>query len=210
MMRRLPFIRHVTRTVMTVTLMASVLGGCAQHVYQPGTPSPGAVSDTVGFAHYSDDWFAAARAGRGDILQALIDAHFPLETKTPQGYTALILAAYDGHPDTLKLLLSAGADPCAADRHGNTALMGALFKGDTRIATMLIGTRCAIDQTNNAGETSLSFAALFGRLDMLPVLVAHGADPNHVDARGATALQIAIDQRNLSAADALRQAGSTQ
>jgi ankyrin repeat protein len=45
---------------------------------------------------------------------------------------------------------------------------------------------------------------------VLPVLVAHGADPNHEDARGVTALQIAIQQRNLAAADALRHVGATQ
>lgn len=99
---------------------------------------------------------------------------------------------------------------CAADQHGNTALMGALFKGETNIAKILLDTPCNIEQTNNAGETALSFAALFGRLDMIPVLVAHGANANHVDARGGTALQMAIAQRNTAAADALRQAGATE
>lgn len=56
----------------------------------------------------------------------------------------------------------------------------------------MLDTRCDVDQTNNAGKTALSFAALFGRLDMLPVLIAHGANVNHVDARGGTALQMAI------------------
>jgi uncharacterized protein len=206
MMRYLPAHRYLIRAVAAGVVAMTALAGCAQHVYLSGTPSP----DTVGFQRYSDDWFAAARAGRTDILQALTDAHYPLETKTSEGYTALILSAYDGHPDSLKMLIAAGADPCASDRHGNTALMGALFKGDNQVATMLIDTHCAIDQTNYAGETALSFAALFGRLDMLPILVAHGADPNHKDARGVTALDIAMQQRNLSAADALRHVGATE
>ncbi|MFA8337734.1 ankyrin repeat domain-containing protein [Burkholderia cenocepacia] len=37
---------------------------------------------------------------------------------------------------------------------------------------------------------------MFGRLDLLPVLVAHGANPDHVDALGCTALQNAILQGN--------------
>ncbi|MFL9856373.1 ankyrin repeat domain-containing protein [Paraburkholderia madseniana] len=197
--------RRLVRTVAVATLAALLTASCAQHVYQPGTYS--AVTDTP---RYTEDWFAAARAGRTDIVQALIDAHFPLETTTPEGYTALILSAYDNHPETLKALLSADANACAADRHGNTALMGALFKGETNIATMLLDTHCDIDQTNNAGETALSFAALFGRLDMIPVLVAHGANANHVDARGGTALQMAIAQHNPAAEDALRHAGATQ
>jgi uncharacterized protein len=196
----------VARTAAVAALAALAVAGCA-HEYQAQTSySAGAVD----VRQYSDDWFAAARAGRLDILQALIDAHFPLDAKTPDGYTALILSAYDEHPDALKLLLSAGADACAADRRGNTALMGALFKGETEIATMLLDTHCAIDQVNNAGETALSFAALFGRLDMLPLLVARGADPNHADARGITALRTVLNQHNMLAADALRRVGATQ
>jgi ankyrin repeat protein len=197
--------RRLVRTVAAITLTALLTASCAEHVYQSGTYS--AVTDTPRF---TEDWFAAARAGRTDIVQALIDAHFPLETTTPEGYTALILSAYDNHPETLKALLAAGANACAGDRNGNTALMGALFKGETNIATMLLDTHCDIDQTNNAGETALSFAALFGRLDMIPVLVAHGANANHVDARGGTALQMAIAQHNPAAENALRHVGATQ
>lgn len=125
-------------------------------------------------------------------IRAVVAAHFPLGTKTPEGYTALILSAYDDHPETVKTLLSSGANACAVDRNRNTALMGALFKGGRDIARIMLDTRCDVDQTNNAGKTALSFAALFGRLDMLPVLIAHGANVNHVDARGGTALQMAI------------------
>ncbi|MGF6598622.1 ankyrin repeat protein [Paraburkholderia sp. GAS448] len=53
-------------------------------------------------------------------------------------------------------------------------------------------------------------AALFRRVDMIPVLVAHGANANHVDVRGGTALQMAIAQRNTAAADALRQVSATE
>ncbi|WP_018418462.1 MULTISPECIES: ankyrin repeat domain-containing protein [Paraburkholderia] len=197
--------RRIVRTATVTAIAALLAAGCAEHVYRSGGYSAAAVTP-----NFADDWFAAARAGRTDIIQALVDARFPLETKTPEGYTALILSAYDDHPKTLKALLSAGANACAADRHGNTALMGALFKGEKDIATILLDTHCDIDQTNNAGETALSFAALFGRLDMLPVLIAHGANVNHVDARGGTALQIAITQGNTSAADALRRVGATQ
>jgi len=205
-MRCFATLRYIARTVTAGTLAALMLAGCAEHAYT----SRASYSGAAGVQKYSDDWFAAARAGRTDILQALIDAHFPLEAKTSQGYTALILSAYDAHPEALKLLLSSGANACAADRNGNTALMGALFKGETDIAKTLVDTHCDIDQTNNSGETALSFAALFGRLDMLPVLVAQGANPNHVDARGGTALQMARMQGNRSAAEALRRVGATQ
>jgi ankyrin repeat protein len=158
---------------------------------------------------YDQEWFDAARAGRVDILQALYVAHYPLDRQTSAGYTAVILAAYDSKPDALAYLLGIGADPCRGDRHGNTALMGALYKGDLAVARRLLATPCAIDQANNAGETALSFAALFGRLEILPELVAHGADPNHVDARGNTPLSVVLKQGNADSANALRRVGAT-
>jgi ankyrin repeat protein len=62
-----------------------------------------------------------------------------------------------------------------------------------------------------AGElVELALAALFRCLDMIPVLVEHGANADHVDARGGTALQMPIARRNTAVADALRQAGATE
>lgn len=192
----------VTAGVMTAIL----LSGCATHRYAPSDSY--ARQSPIEVMKYGDDWFAAARAGRGDILQALMDAGFPPDAKTPDGYTALVLSAYNGHAATLRQLLAAGADACAPDKRGNTALMGALFKGENDIAMLLLDTRCDIDQVNNAGETALAFATLFGRTDMLAPLVAHGADPNHADARGGTPLQLALDQRTPEVAAALRRVGA--
>lgn len=157
---------------------------------------------------YDQEWFDAARVGRIDILRALHEAHYPIDSQTSAGYTAVILAAYDAQPDALDYLLSIGADACRGDRNGNTALMGALYKGNLGIAQRLLDSRCPIDQTNNAGETALSFAALFGRRDIMRELVARGANPNHVDAQGDTPLAVVIKQGNDDAATLLRKLGA--
>jgi ankyrin repeat protein len=159
---------------------------------------------------YDQEWFDAARAGRIDILRALYEAHYPIDSRTSAGYTAIILSAYDSQPEALDCLLRIGADPCSGDRHGNTALMGAIYKGNLAIARRLLATRCPIDQVNNAGETALSFAALFGRAELLPELATRGADPNHADARGNTLLSIVLQQGNENSAMALRKIGATR
>jgi uncharacterized protein len=159
---------------------------------------------------YDQEWFDAARVGRIDILRALYEAHYPINSQTSAGYTAVVLSAYDSQPEALDYLLRIGADPCLGDRHGNTSLMGALYKGNLAIARRLLGTRCPIDQVNNAGETALSFAALFGREEILPELVARGADPNHADARGNTPLAVVLQQGNEDSALALRKVGATR
>lgn len=153
---------------------------------------------------YDDAWFDAARVGRIDILDALLDAGYPIDATTSAGYTATILAAYDHQPAALDHLLARGADACLGDRNGNTALMGALYKGEMDIATRLLSTHCPIDQTNNAGETALSFAVMFGRLPMLQPLLQRGADPSHRDRQGDTPYRVAEKQGNDDAMHALR------
>lgn len=200
---------RIGATLASLTVAVAALAGCASAgrgtVAAVPTPSAG-----VDIRHYDSEWFDAARAGRWDITQALLDAHFPIDATTPQGYTALILAAYDEQPEMLRRLLAAGANPCVGDRNGNTALMGALYKGETAIARTLMTTSCDINQTNNAGETALAFAALFGRFDLLPELVDKGADPNHTDARGNTAIQTVTMQGNQAAVRALKRVGAVR
>lgn len=154
---------------------------------------------------YDSAWFDAARAGRVDILGALLDAGYPVNAHTSQGYTAAILTAYDEQPAALDYLLSRGADPCLGDHNGNTALMGALYKGEIDIARRMLKTACPIDQVNNAGETALSFAVMFGRLGMVQELVGRGADPQHRDGQGDTPYAVAKKQGNEEAMQALRE-----
>lgn len=165
---------------------------------------PSASTARIVDAHvYDSEWFDAARAGRTDILSALLDAGYPIDAKTSSGYTATILAAYDDQPAALDYLLTRGADACAGDHNGNTALMGALYKGELGIATRLLATACPVDQTNNAGETSLSFAVMFGGLPFIKVLVDRGASPMHRDAQGDTPYGVAQKQNNAEAMRAL-------
>lgn len=168
-----------------------------------GFPTAESVQKRVDPHIYDPEWFDAARAGRFDILGALLDAHFPINAQTRAGYTALILSAYDDQPAALAFLIQRGADVCLADKNGNTALMGALYKGEMDIAYTLVAAGCPIDQTNNAGETALAFAALFGHTDIIPLLVKHGANLDHRDSKGKTAHMIAVEQGNARVVDAL-------
>ncbi|NHV25835.1 ankyrin repeat domain-containing protein [Burkholderia sp. D-99] len=197
---------RLTRAIRsTATALAlAAIAGCAHLPDQPAY----ARADPASLRRYDGDWFDAARVGRVDILRALHDAGYPVDATDSHGFTAVILTSYDGQPAALDYLLSAGANACAGDRHGNTALMGALFRNEPDIARRLIDTHCPIDQTNGAGETALGFATLFNRFELIPLLVAHGANPNHVDRRGQSLLQLAQSRDNTEAADALRHAGA--
>ncbi|VWB83252.1 ankyrin repeat domain-containing protein [Burkholderia lata] len=194
---------HAIRSTAAILALAA-LAGCAHLPDRPAYTR----ADPAALRRYDGDWFDAARVGRVDILRALHDAGYPVDATDSHGFTAVILASYDGQPTALDYLLSAGANACAGDRHGNTALMGALFKNEPDIARRLIDTQCPIDQTNGAGETALGFATLFNRFELIPLLVARGANPDHVDRRGQSLLQLARSHEITEAEDALRHAGA--
>jgi uncharacterized protein len=105
----------------------------------------------------------AAREGSVDAARALKQSGANLNLTDPDGTTALCFAILNGHYDTAALLVESGADPNLGDH----ARMAALY--------------AAVDM-NTLGE-------VYGRpprpsqdkstaLDLMKVLLAHGADPN--------------------------------
>lgn len=156
--------------------------------FYPGAAAPDApAADPAALRRQIDArLFDAARLGEREVLATFIEARYDLNTRTPEGFTPLILAAYNGQHAAVVQLLAAGADACAKDRRGNTAMMGAIFKGELGIARLLLGTPCNPDERNDAGQTPAMYAALFGRLDILKELAARGADLHAADAVGNT------------------------
>ncbi len=130
---------------------------------------------------------AAAREGDTDRVVGLLQAGTSPDTRDEQGFTPLILAAYNGNLLTARALMRFGADACAGDARGNTALMGAAFKGHAGVVKLLSEQPCAVDQTNQLGQTALMFASLFGRQLVAEELRQHGASPALRDASGHTA-----------------------
>lgn len=141
--------------------------------------------------------FAAARMGRDDLIPALIEVGADIEGRDARGYTALILASYNGNETTTALLLSLGAAVDAADgERGNTALMGISFKGYPAIARVLIDAGADVNVRNGAGQTALMTAVLFGQVQIIDMLMAAGADPSLVDLNGNSVISLARLQGN--------------
>ena len=141
--------------------------------------------------------FDAARLGRADMIPLLIQAGAEVTAHDGSGYTALILASYHGHEEAAGTLLEHGAAVDQADQaRGNTALMGAAFKGLTGVSERLLGAGADPDVVNKAGQTALMIAALFGRSAIVDQLVARGADPCLADAAGNSAVSVAAAQGN--------------
>lgn len=154
----------------------------------PPLPSPERIQELL---------FDAARLGRADMIPALVQAGADTAALDPGGYTPLILACYHGHAEAAALLLEHGAPVDQADEaRGNTALMGAAFKGFANIAERLLEAGAVPDVQNNAGQTALMLAALFGRAAIVDALVARGGNPHLLDAAGNSAVSVAASQAN--------------
>ncbi len=140
--------------------------------------------------------FEAARIGDADLIRSLAKSGVDLDARNAKGFTPLILATYHGRDAAVQALLQAGASPNVADgERGNTALMGALFRGvDDAVRRLLDDPRTEVNQRNSAGQTAAMYAALFSRDQWLDALAKRGADFGLRDDAGADAEQLARRQ----------------
>lgn len=81
--------------------------------------------------------FDFARAGSTDQLSQYVSAGIPPNLTNHKGDTLLMLAAYYGHPETVKALLEKGADPDAINDRGQSPIAGAVFKGHDEVVRVL-------------------------------------------------------------------------
>lgn len=141
--------------------------------------------------------FDAASTGRTDMIDALVQAGADVNAYDPRGFTPLILAAYNGHLDTVEALIGRKADACKPDAtQGNTAQMGVAFKGYDAIAARLLRAGCPVDARNHQGQTALMMASMFDRKVQVDLLKAAGARAELVDTAGRSAASVARDQGN--------------
>ena len=146
------------------------------------------VSDSV------TEVYQAARDGSSNLTD-LLKRQKPeqrktaLETKIKDGshfVTPLIIAAHNGHLNSVKILLGYGAD--IEDRgtlkisdkvvEGCTPLWGAAVTGHLDIVKLLIERNADVDARTSRGSTPLRAAAHEGHLDVVRCLVESEADVN--------------------------------
>ncbi len=105
-----------------------------------------------------------AREGRTDELVEFFDHGLSIDTRDPEGNTALMLAAYHGHTATVEALIARGADVDLRNRRDQSPLAGAIFKGEDAVVAVLL----AAGADPDAGTPSArATAELFGRSHLL-------------------------------------------
>lgn len=87
---------------------------------RPQNPGNKQDEDAVAFLQ---GLFELARNGGAGPLNVMLDAGVPVDIRTSDGDSLLILACRNGHRDTAQMLLDRGADPNAANHQSETPLM---------------------------------------------------------------------------------------
>ncbi|EFX01119.1 ankyrin-like protein [Grosmannia clavigera kw1407] len=82
--------------------------------------------------------YDGARTGDLALFTQSLPAGLPANLTNEKGDTLLMLAAYHGHVDLVRLLLQHGADPNRLNDKGQSPLAGAVFKGEDAVVTALL------------------------------------------------------------------------
>ena len=135
----------------------------------------------------------AANGGDADIID-LIHTQVPnIESKTGDGCTPLMIAAFNSKLHAVKWFLEKGATVTREDNSGANALHFAAEGGDTDIIDLIHTHLLNIESKTSQGRTPLMMAALGGKLQAVKWFLEKGATVNCDDNRGWNTLHFAAE-----------------
>jgi len=149
----------------------------------------------------------ASLEGQFDLVVSAVDQGARIDAQDPDGRTALMYAAFNGHTECAGWLLENGAAVGARENLGRTALMFAStgpFPETVRLLLELGSNPHDADEYE--GWTPLMFAAGEGQLEVVRVLLENGANPSAKDKDGDVAADHAANNRHPEVESVLREA----
>jgi len=179
--------------------------------------------------------FDAIREGDADKVRALLAARPELAlSRTPEGASTVLWSIYTRHPDLAPLLLDGrapdffeacalgdaarvaelvAADASLANQYsgdGFTGLGFAAFFGHEEVARALLtmGANAHLAARNTLGVSPLHSACASRSVNVVKLLLDHGADPNAAEGNGMTPLHTAAGGGNREIVDMLLAAGA--
>lgn len=130
-------------------------------------------ADIFDFARQGDLRGLADMLANGSHTASKPDVAFDINRPNSRGYSALMLAVYNGEKDFCEALLRFGADVNSTDFVGNTVLMASAFKGNIDIFTLLLKYGANIRLMNKSHMTVKDWALMFGRKKLLQFIDTH-------------------------------------
>jgi ankyrin repeat protein len=138
----------------------------------------------------------AASLGRTQALEKILrDAPQSANLLAADGFAPLHLASFFGHPDAIRTLLAAGANPNLVATNGTLLrpLHSAATNGSLEACRLLLQAGADANATQQSNFTALHAAALRGNIPLAELLIAHGASRDAKADDGRTSNAIAID-----------------
>lgn len=140
-----------------------------------------------------DLWEAATVGATARVGDLINEDPTLVESRSPDGFTALHLAVFFGHPETARSLIEAGANVSARTTNAldNQPLHAAAagHRIDARLASvqLLLDAGAPVNERQSGGFTPVMSAAQNGDAPLLELLLARGADPTLRDDEGRSA-----------------------
>ena len=138
-----------------------------------------------------------------EISRILLEYNAEVNSPNEDGSTPILVASSNGNIDLFQLLLAHNADVFIHDNIGNTPLHFAASGGHLEVARILLELKADVDSLNSEGLTPLQ-RALDGRrkeyLDIVCLLLNHGADEKVHDENGNTLLHFAATEGHIEIA----------
>ncbi len=162
-------------------------------------------------ARIGDALQAAVRGGHGEAVNVLLEGGASFETKsTKYGRTPLHIAAEEGKPEMVQLLMRKGADKDALDGNEWTPLYTSAYYGSEAATVALLAGGADVNLESGHGKTSvIHIAAEDTHVDILRAVIEHGADVDAADGTYQnTALHLAAQSNRAEAIDVLVEAGA--
>ncbi|MBI2677057.1 MAG: ankyrin repeat domain-containing protein [Candidatus Yanofskybacteria bacterium] len=114
---------------------------------------------------------SASRANLPKTIKAVIEEGVdPNIKRLTDGYTPLLLAAWDGLLDNVRVLVEAGADINAVSNEGGSALMLAAQRGWREIVEYLLSRGADKTLVDLEGYTALGAAQTMGHLEIVKLI----------------------------------------
>ncbi|XP_055838959.1 uncharacterized protein LOC129906980 isoform X2 [Episyrphus balteatus] len=121
---------------------------------------------------------------RGALHSAL------LGIRNDGGFSALHLAAQNGHNQSCREILLAGGDPDIQNNYGDTALHTACRYGHAGATRILLSASCDSNKANLNGDTPLHIACAMGRRKLTRILLEAGSNTTLQNSQHETARDI--------------------
>ncbi|CAH8500013.1 unnamed protein product [Dicrocoelium dendriticum] len=148
----------------------------------------------------------AAEHNGAEVLRYLLKREIDTEVQDCNSYTPLLLCASNGHIDAAEVLIEAGANIFAQEAEGKNFVHLCVEENRLQFLKLFLGRPTADSVVHVADifdRTPLHTAAEKGCVDILQLLIEHGAAIDAKDDRGRTTLHYAAEYGHLQIATCL-------